>query len=150
MASAVYFGAVKGCTVLPVSSVPQWLVNTIVANGAAVALDIKEPDGLFVVRKGPAGPAGPVAPSFATVDESGVVMRTDRATPFRVFVGTTTTKAAMAAKTVYYIQIPAGSRDSPEENKITVLALSGKKVIQSAMSVNPDPRYGLVAGPVTS
>jgi hypothetical protein len=150
MASAVYFGAVKGCTVLPVSSVPQWLVNTIVANGAAVALDIKEPDGLFVVRKGPAGPAGPVAPSFATVDESGVVMRTDRATPFRVFVGTTTTKAAMAAKTVHYIQVPAGALDSPEENKITVLALSGKKVIQSAMSVNPDPRYGLVAGPVTS
>ena len=150
MASAVYFGAVKGCTVLPVSSVPQWLVNTIVANGIAVALDIKEPDGLFVVRKGPAGPAGPVAPSFATVDESGVVMRTDRATPFRVFVGTTTTKAAMAAKTVHYIQIPAGSLDSPEENKITVLALSGKKVIQSAMSVNPDPRYGLEAGPVTS
>ena len=147
MASAVYFGAVKGCTVLPVSSVPRWLVNTIVANGVAVALDIKEPDGLFVVRKGPAGPAGPVGPSFATVDESGVVMRTDRATPFRVFVSTSTAKAA---KTVYYIQIPAGSLDSPEENKITVLALSGKKVIQSAMSVNPDPRYGLVAGPVTS
>jgi hypothetical protein len=101
------------------------------------------------VRKGPAGPAGQV-PSFATVDESGVVMRTDRATPIRVFVGTTTTKAAMAAKTVHYIQVPAGSLDSPEENKITVLALSGNKVIQSAMSVNPDPRYGLVAGPVTS
>ena len=145
--SAAYFGAVKGCTLVAVSSVPKWLVNTIVPNGVAVALDIKEPDGLFVVRSGTSGPSGPsgpsatTTPSFATVDASGVVMRTDRATPFRVFVSPN----GLLGKNTHYIQIPAGALDNPGKNNITVLSLVGKNVTQREMSVTPDPSYGLVA-----
>ena len=124
--SDIYFGSPRGCALVPVSRVPSWLVNTILANGAAVEMGIKEPAGLFVVSKGT---------SFALVGDSGIGTSSERATPFRVFVD---------RQSVHYIQVPAGLFDVPGENKITVLSSIENKVLPIAMSVSPVTRYGWI------
>jgi hypothetical protein len=127
----IYFGAVRTGTLVRVP--PAWIASTIVQGGSAVLLEIAEPAGLFVVKRGA---------MYVAVAGAGTGAATrlapDQATPFRVYV-------VASESAVYYIQIPAGPLDRPSSNVITVLAPNVEKggVLVTEMDTkNPNPRLG--------
>ena len=130
--SDIYFGAVSTGTLVRVP--PAWIASTIIQGGSAVVLEIAEPAGLFVVKRG-AMYVAVAGTGAGTGTVAGTRLAPDQATPFRVYV----------AAAVYYIQIPAGPLDRPSSNVITVLAPNVEKggtVVAEMDTKNPNPRLG--------